>query len=548
LCDWLLRGLIDFDYICESTLSGYCNIDDINAQGFPVGKMKYEVVIVPSMETIRRTTLERLEAFRKAGGRIIFLGESPKYVDAVLNNDAIKLCGNSEKIGFERLRLLDTLKDIREIDIRDSTGALANNLLYQLREELDDHSNESAGQGSSTRWLFIAHADNPKNPDLPGGDLIRIRVRGEWAATLYNTINGEICPLPVNQLDGWTCIVQPFYDHDSLLIRLDKSEPVITGEDPGLVNIIKHAAYESPGVRFFGTVPVTLEEPNVLLLDMAEYSLDSGHWRCCEEILRLDNILRTELKWPNRCDSIAQPWVENDTTKPHTLRLRCTFESEIPLSGAELALENAVSATVTLNGEKTGQVNGWYVDKCIGRISLPEIKAGINVLEVSIPYGRKVDIEAMYLLGDFGVNVSGTFCVITKPVRVLSFSDITRQGLPFYGGNIIYHLEAETPTDDLTIRVTNYRGHLLKINVDGKDYGPLVYSPYEMVISRVGKGRHKIDLVWFGSRINTFGQLHCVERDPSYWWGPNSWRTTGANWSYEYRYWSQGVLKSPEIF
>jgi hypothetical protein len=436
---------------------------------------------------------------------------------------------------------MDALKDIREIDIRGSSGSQAGDLLYQLREEAD-----------GVRWLFIAHADNPKNPDLPKGDIVRIRVRGEWAATLYETTNGEIIPLPVDWQNGWTTIVRPLYEHDSILLRLDKSEPVKADVELQLVtNAVslegKSTIPVPPScVRFTDTVPVTLEEPNVLLLDMAEYALDSSNYRPREEILKLDNILRTELNWSARGNQVAQPWVEYDKSTPNTLKLRYTFESEIALSGAELALENAARATVTLNGEKAGAVNGWYVDKCIGKISLPAIKAGTNVIEVSIPYGRKVDIEAMYLLGDFGVNVTGASCLITKPVRALAFGDITRQGLPFYGGNLTYHLEAETKEEKLTIRATNYRGQLLKVKVDGKDCGPLVYSPYQIEIP-VSPGNHRIDLVYFGNRINTFGQLHCVERDPSFWWGPNSWRTVGSNWSYEYQFWPQGVLKSPEI-
>jgi hypothetical protein len=64
-------------------------------------------------------------------------------------------------------------------------------------------------------------------------------------------------------------------------------------------------------------------------------------------------------------------------------------------------------------------------------------------------------------------------------------------------------------------------------------------------------GVHRIELVYFGSRINTFGQLHANVRDnpraTTWWWGPNAWRTTGSTWTYEYRFWPQGVLKSPEI-
>jgi hypothetical protein len=558
LCEWLLKGLIDFDYICEFTLPKYGSYNRIydpsEAPVFHVGEMEYDVVVVPALETIRKSTLDLLEKFKRLGGRLIFLGEAPKYIDAVPDESGKKLWEVCEKIAFERLPILEALGNIRELEILDSSGERTTDLLYQLREETD-----------GGRWLFVAHGENPTNPDLPKGDTIRLRIKGEWDATLYGTINGEIKPVPANQQNSWTTIIRHFYEHDSLLFKLDKSitNVNLTTEDTeehevigtkSIFSSVKLQAVQRTAVLcgnilpVSDSVPVTLEEPNVLLLDMAEYALDTGEWRPKEEILRLDNKLRTELKWPLRGDSWAQPYVQRDAGTPCTLKLRFSFESEIAVTGAELALENAASSNVALNGEAAGTVKGWYVDKCIGKVSLPEIKAGTNVLEVSFPYGRKVDVEAMYILGDFGVNVAGSSCVITKPVRSLGFGDITRQGLPFYGGNFTYHLETEIPVDieKFTLRVTQYRGHLLKVMVDGKDHGPLVYSPYEMEVA-AGKGRHNIDLVYFGSRINTFGQLHCVERDPEFWWGPNSWRTTDANWSYEYYFWPQGVLKSPEI-
>jgi hypothetical protein len=545
LCGWLLKGLIDFDYICESTLPLYCKLEDITGKGFPVGKMKYEVVLVPSLETIRKSTLERLEAFKKEGGRLIFLGEAPKYTYAVPDESAKMLWDACEKISFERLPILSVLEDIRELEILDSSGARKGDLLYQLREEAD-----------GTRWLFIAHGETPENPDLPDGGPVRLRVKGEWDAALYDTTSGEIIPIQANRQDGRTTVIRPFYEHDSLLIRLDKPRQ----EGASTINRDKEfrpgtpTAGTSAGhpslIHFPGLVPVTLEEPNVLLLDTAEYALNTpgsaATWRPKEEILRLDNRLRAELEWPVRGESLAQPWVERDDSTPFTLKLRFKIESETAVTGAELALENAAYAEITFNGETANGVKGWYVDKCIGRVSLPAVREGVNVLDVSFPYGRKVDVEAMYLLGDFGVNIKGTSCVITEPPRVLGFGDITRQGLPFYGGNLVYHLETEIPADKFTVRASCYRGHLLKVKADGKDYGPLVYSPYEKEIP-AGKGRHKIDLIYFGSRINTFGQLRCVEKSSGFWWGPGSWRTTGANWSYEYQFWPQGVLKSPEI-
>ncbi|MDR0589451.1 MAG: hypothetical protein LBG25_02780, partial [Spirochaetaceae bacterium] len=545
LCDWLLRGLIDFDYICESTLPELCDMADIReGAGFPVGNMAYDLVILPGMETIRSTTLQRLEAFKNAGGRLIFLGSVPKYRDAEPHDGGQKLREGSEGIGFERLPLLDALRGLRELEIRDGSGAERRDLLYQLREEGD------------ARWLFIAHGDRPANPDIPEASLIRIRVRGEWAVSLYDTMTGNITPLEASIDRGWTLMARPFYDHDSLLLRLDpgSSSPVLSGlsrpaEAPPALDGYNAPAVILPCRRFPGPVPVTLREPNVLLLDMAEYALDNEPYRPAEEILRLDTILRRELGWPLRLDAVAQPWVEADTAAPHTLGLRYTFESGLELERAELALENAGITQVTLNSEPAGPITGWYVDRCIQRITLPRIQVGLNVLCLTLPYGRKIDVEALYLLGDFGVEVRGTRAVLTKPVRSLAFGDITRQGLPFYGGNLTYHLETECPGDRFEIAATCYRGQLLRVRVDGEDKGIIAYAPYRLAVRGLtGSGPHHIDLEYFGSRINTFGQLHAVDRLPGHWWGPNSWRSTGSAWAYEYQFWPQGVLKSPEIY
>ncbi|MDR2135216.1 MAG: hypothetical protein LBO76_01225, partial [Treponema sp.] len=552
LCDWLLRGLVDFDYICESTLPRYCDPGDIKAAGsgkplFPVGQMGYEAIIVPALETIRASTLERLEAFRRAGGRIIFLGGAPAYVDALPGDRGRKLWEGCERVAFERLPILNALEDLRDLEIRDETGAKADGFLYQIRDE---------GAGGP-RWLFIAQADKPANPDLPRVKRLRVAIRGEWAVSLCDTLDGNISPLPARRENGWTLLFPAFYEHDSLLVRLDPAQGAAGVVDAksaadesaiGAASPALRAAEPAAGQvqRFTGPVPVTLQEPNVLLLDLAEFALDSGAFRPREEVLRLDNLLRAELGWPSRGDAWAQPWVEKDNSTPHTLRLRYAFDSELEIAGAELALENAATSRVTLNGEAASLTQLWYVDKCIGRFKLPAIKRGANVLEVSLPYGRAVNVEAMYLLGDFGVRVVGSLCTLTPPVRSLAFGDITRQGLPFYGGNLVYHLEAECRAQGLLVGASYYRGHLLRVRVDGADRGVIAYSPYELKVPGLSPGKHKVDIVYFGCRINTFGQLHSNIRG-GYWWGPGSWRTEGPAWTYEYRFWPQGVLKSPEI-
>lgn len=117
----------------------------------------------------------------------------------------------------------------------------------------------------------------------------------------------------------------------------------------------------------------------------------------------------------------------------------------------------------------------------------------------------------------------------------------------FYGGNITYHLQAEGHGIPATLQVSQYRGQMMRVATDGRDSGVIAYAPYTLALGTLSLGTHTIDITLFGCRINTFGQLHCVEHRLGYWWGPPSWRTTGAGWSDEYQPWPQGILKSPQI-
>ncbi|WP_027295798.1 glycosyl hydrolase [Robinsoniella sp. KNHs210] len=531
LTKWLLEGLLDFDYICESLLPEQCKVEDIKKKRFPVGKMEYKVLVVPPVETLRSTTLARLEAFQKMGGRILFFGEAPALCDGYPSGRGRQIWEKSERVMFYSGMVQESLKEVRNVEIRDSHGEMMRHFICQLREDGND------------LWLFIAHSDKPVNQDISqikDAEYL-IRVKGNYQVTIMDTMNGkaeQICSVCEN---GWTLIKQQLFEHDSLLLRLAKSKEQnrVIAEETEEEEFIRDFRYLKP-------VPVTFEEPNVLMLDIAEAALDDEPYRQPEEILRLDNKFRKELGWDLRGEAVAQPWVEEDASTPHTLRLRYTIQSQKDMEGLMLALENDENATVLLNGQPAEKEMGWYVDKCMYTVKLPGILKGENILELFMPYGKKADAEACFLLGNFGVQVMGCCCVLTEPVTELTFGDITRQGLPFYGGNLTYHLEAETTGNKLEIEASYYRGHLIKIYVDGEEQGNIAFSPYRICINNLKPGRHKIDLKYYGSRVNTFGQLHRNDRSNS-WSGPNSWRTDGAAWTWEYRFWKQGILKSPEI-
>jgi len=148
--------------------------------------------------------------------------------------------------------------------------------------------------------------------------------------------------------------------------------------------------------------------------------------------------------------------------------------------------------------------------------------------------------------GDFGVRVNGTVKTVTAPVRTVGFGDIAVQGLPFYTGNLNYHFDVEM-RNSLGIRVPRYRGGLVKVYVDGEDYGNIAFSPYRKDLTGLTPGKHRITLKLYGVRQNGFAQLHHTP-GVFFYQSPNSWRSAGDLWCYEYQFKPMGILRSPELF
>jgi len=427
---------------------------------------------------------------------------------------------------------MEALEPERFLDIRGEDGARTENLLHQLR--CDD----------GNYWLFVAAGKNPKTPDVDEQKQnLRFTLNGEYSVTLYDTLTGGITPLPCTYKDGKTIFLRHWYMHDSLLVRL---EPSNTNS-----SVLSLPAIKVPACKpqiFFDKVPVTLHEPNALLLDMAEFAFDNEEWQPTEELLRADNYCRQRLGIPLRQKHVTQPYMIKDENPTHTISLRFTICSEIEVLAPQLAGEDLEHMTILLNGQIVApQYNGWYVDKDIKTIALPPLKSGKNILEIKSPIGERTNLEWFYLLGDFGVRVDGAVATITPPIRELGFSDYTHQGLPFFTGNLTYHLEIETSGEDICLRTPVYRGALIRAAVDGEDKGAIVYSPYTLELKDLSPGKHCVDLTLYGTRQNGFAQLH-HSQSVFYYQSPDSWRSAGDLWCYEYQLKPAGILKTPEIY
>lgn len=176
-----------------------------------------------------------------------------------------------------------------------------------------------------------------------------------------------------------------------------------------------------------------------------------------------------------------------------------------------------------------------------------------------MPFGLRSNPEWCYILGDFGVKVRGARPVLTRPTETLAFGSVVPQGLPFYGGNITYHIPIELPREakGLRIAATHFRGALVTASARpaegaegdngraGKEIS-LMLPPYEGVLP-LSPGRWELLLTVYGNRFNSFGQVHLSDEKED-WLGADAWRSQGAAWSYEYQLKPLGLLSAPRLW
>lgn len=286
--------------------------------------------------------------------------------------------------------------------------------------------------------------------------------------------------------------------------------------------------------------------PNVCVLDCGRFFLDGkpiGRER--EEILRADRLARAACGMKFRTMVGIQPWCRPKEEPCHRFTAEYEIYAEEELRGVRLALERPQTRTVTLNGERVqNKVSGWFIDRSIRTMRLPDFRKGKNVLRISEPFGNNTDPEACYLLGEFGADADETKTRLFAPKK-LQFGSLEGQGLKFYAQNVDYFAEVNLEeAGALKIRIPHFAGQAIGVTVDGREEGTIAFAPYELETAPLSAGRHRIKLRLYGDNYNTFSPLHV--RGEIVWTGDYSWYAEEENWTYGYLTRPFGILAEPE--
>ena len=538
LVEYLLFGAIDFDFISESMLPEQCGKA---WKSLNVGMMDYDAVVVACCCTLRRTTLNILKEFAAQGGKIIFAGEIPEYIEALPSDEVEELGKSCICVPFSKIALLEALEDEKLVWFNDEDGETSRKFIYNMREDGD------------YTWLYIAHAAKGDEhrvfshnscvscKDVSNGQRVIIKVKGEFKPVVYDTISGEKYNIDYRIVNGKTEFENIFYLNDSLLVRLEKTDVLLSEGNVNPLEDIKEKIYVS-------RARLSREEYNVLMLDICEFSLDGGEFEAEEEILRIDNICRRRLNIPKRTEVTVQPWVVPDERPCHSITLRFKINSAADFDGAFLAIEKPENAQIWFNDEElTLEIVGYFTDKSIKTVNLPKIKTGENTLVVKLPFAERTNLEWLYVLGEFDVKLVGTYKKIVPIDEEKGFGSVVNMGMPFYGGSLEYECDFETSVDgDAYISVGTFRGPVIRAFVDGEDAGVIAIQPYKVKVPNLKKGKHTLKLKLYGNRCNSFNSVHNINPD-DYWNGAIRWNTEDGHWSYEYNLKDFGILHSPII-
>jgi len=531
--NWLTGAGLDFDYGDEEMMSRLAKSKNGILE---FGEAKYKTIVVGTMTTIRKSTLDILKSFVEQGGTLIFAGGAPEYVDAIKSDEAKKLSDKSVNIPFEAVSLVAACEKSvgRIIDIKNkATDSVIEDIKTQIRKD-GDVTYIFAFNISTTQAYFDAG----------------IRIYEDGFVQEWNCATGEKTNVKTTKGQGFIEIAADFE-------AIKEHVYILTKElDESLLFSKKLKVSSEKDLQ--GEVAYSLNEPNVCVLDIAsyKYTFNGQIHAGKDEVLKIDQSIRTISSVPFRGGDMTQPWFDKFTKHPDLGDLEMSFEFNVevmPEGKILLAVERPEHFTVKLNNTLVDSFNkqNWWIDESLkyAYIDSSLLVLGLNKIVLSTVFNQPMNIETIYLAGNFGVSLVGSDKTITTLPKTLTPDNIINQSLPFYSGAVSYKYSVPKKANDgerVFIEVPSFEGALVKITNNIGESKVIAWQPYEVDITDILDGSGKINIDVVLTRRNTFGPLHQLPiKDSSY--GPWNFLTSGEKWSNDYMLYDAGLLKAPRL-
>ena len=293
-----------------------------------------------------------------------------------------------------------------------------------------------------------------------------------------------------------------------------------------------------------GEWEVKLATENSLTLDKCTYRFDG-------ELQQEDGYI---LNVAQRAYELGRP-----------VDIKCEFRvnAEYVPDELYLAIETPEIFDIEINGKKLEKKDcGYFRDTSFRKLDVSGLFVkGENVITLSVYFKQSpeiyknmenakvfeseknkltydMEIEAMYLVGDFAVRCDGDFesidhdayrfdgkFTVTEPKKTADLHRLDLQGYPFFSGEITFEKKFTLDGTGKKL-VFNKRGiNAIRVKVNGKQVKTLLYTPFELDISPyLTEGENTVTLTavnnlrnLLGPHHNTGGELYAVA--PSSFYG-----------------------------
>jgi len=537
LYNWLLGARIDYDYGEEEMIGRLYRIDR-DKKGHPVlwiGSAPYKTILVSGMTTIRSSTMEIIEKFKKQGGNVIFAGDVPQYVDAVKSSAPSSLSEKGIRVPFNREAIIGACKKVISpvVNVTNSqTGKPIDDIFCQVRTD------------KGVRYVVLMNmstSEKYKN--------VKVTIPGAGSITEWNCLTTEQQAVNKSVVKGNIEITTDFFPSGEHLY-------VVKSEAPEKIKIAGKNQEKSK-FTFAGPYEYSLSEKNCCVLDIAKYKIDNKETAEPTEILKIDQAVRTNYGLKLRGGEMIQPWFaskfDNITAVKGNVKMNFEFNVEvIPRDSLYLGIERPEHFKIKLNGKPiASDIKGWWIDPSVKKIEIPVnyLIPGKNDLELSIDFSEDKNLESLYLIGNFGVQLNGSLKTLIRLPEKIKAGKLTEQGLPFYSGTVTYKMPVPKKfsiNDKLIFTVPGFDAACVKVHTPGNATRIIAWQPYTADVTKDLQHNNYllVDLVL--TRRNLFGPLHALPVRAGFY-APGSFVTTGNSFSMDYQLFPSGFYAEPFI-
>lgn len=535
LTDLLLRLHYDFDYVDEDVLAEAT----VNNGTIRIGDEKYELLILPPVTHIKRSTFDAMKKFASSGGSVIADTLLPvEFLESKKNGasgDVKKFFGvNPEKrvsdfqngsSGFRVVRKRHGKGTVYSILSKGLHRAMQKTAIRKMIAEcvtpdvtISDEEVFYLHRIKDNRDIyFLVNTSKQRKND------VTVSFEKAGLPELWNANTGETRPMSVFRIEKGRLqitldfppseshvvvfsgpVKKPFVTASTLEI-LSVEEGMITASGNGKPSItmatgkgkkILKAKPQKPLSPIALRNPFTFETEQLNVLCLREWRMkieeEGDHG-----LGRVDVDDSGWLRVTNGAWETQLPQERDNPTYPVPLWYRTTFEiADMPavlrvmidgFSGKEYRL--------FVNGsEVSDKGTRSYLDAEIKEIDIHRFAhEGRNTIAVRLVVQKRTEgiLDLLKILGSFAIVKHGTGKALAAQTGKMSVGDWTRQGYPYFSGTGIYRTECtipETYTHGRIFLEAECGEDVLEVSVNGSPLRIAPWHPYRIELTGLIRG------------------------------------------------------------